>query len=385
MQLSPLWTDHGLQNHQKRSDSNSDKSSSDHGQDLSSLESTPWTPIAQDTLPIPDTVLTPKHTHDSCSCQSVSVKRDQIDVAANDQKLVLCRFRTAPIISRRAIEIFTVPRDTQIPYIAISHVRAAGLGNDLANSLPFCQLSLIQSFVNELGDADQGGTLFWIDTICLPVDRRLRKAALSLAWDIFLGARHVLVLDPTLYQHNLGSPPEALARIRHSPWKQRLWTLEEGFLASSLHFQFANGTTTLDDLTDELESIFPMRLRKATDRLCWPPTPIAPQEEPLRRLMKYFVEDVKRCSAELDQDIPVPPLGCTKADLFAMTRLGFLASPKFRYLIEDSERSRIRQLLKALTTVYGEFSDETLCSTSENLERGTLDRLRDVRNIFLGR
>ena len=56
-------------------------------------------------------------------------------------------------------------------FVAISHVRSVGLGNDRKTSLPFCQLTLIQVLVNQIDPPqnEQTDTSFWIDTMACPL------------------------------------------------------------------------------------------------------------------------------------------------------------------------------------------------------------------------
>lgn len=135
-------------------------------------------------------------------------------------------------------------------FVAISHVRSVGLGNDRKNSLPFCQLTLIQVLVNHINPPqnEQTDTPFWIDTMALPTDFRRRKPMLSSLRRVFGTATAVLVLDPSLSTHCFRSAEEALIRIRYSLWKQRLWTIEEAFFARRLIFRFANRMVSLDEL-----------------------------------------------------------------------------------------------------------------------------------------
>ncbi len=77
------------------------------------------------------------------------------------------------------------------PYVAISHVWSDGLGNPNHNSLPFCQIKRLQELVQE----STGKPLpFWIDTICVPLEERLRGKAIANMAKVYRSAAAVLVL-----------------------------------------------------------------------------------------------------------------------------------------------------------------------------------------------
>ncbi len=124
-------------------------------------------------------------------------------------------------------------------YVAISHVWADGRGNAKENSLPRCQLRYIQNAVNELYESRHHPVPFWIDTLCVPLLKPLRKLSIHQMQKIYREADKVLVLDASLECTTIdASPEECLTRIQVSPWMQRLWTLQEGIFAKNLYFRF---------------------------------------------------------------------------------------------------------------------------------------------------
>jgi len=65
-----------------------------------------------------------------------------------------------------------------IPYVAISHVWSDGLGNAIANTLPWCQLQRIQGLVDALYQDTAGNqhpVPFWMDTLCVPVEQHFER------------------------------------------------------------------------------------------------------------------------------------------------------------------------------------------------------------------
>jgi hypothetical protein len=143
--------------------------------------------------------------------------------------------------------------DIDLPYIAISHVWAQGLGNRDINALPLCQLRRIQGFVNLMVPEHQWPMPFWIDTICVPLDPATRSMAIKEMRTVYRDALAVLVIDRTLMEVDLAndqtpdiegfgfthSQIELLMRIKASPWAQRLWTYHEAWLAEELYFQIS--------------------------------------------------------------------------------------------------------------------------------------------------
>ena len=96
------------------------------------------------------------------------------------------------------------------PYVAISHVWAAGLGNASNNSLPVCQLRVLQELVDNLTGVKSQP--FWIDTLGVQVSSskesndstlqewsrmslELRGISLKLMVGVYQLADSVLVLD----------------------------------------------------------------------------------------------------------------------------------------------------------------------------------------------
>jgi hypothetical protein len=142
-----------------------------------------------------------------------------------------------------------------IPYVAISHVWRSGLGNPYHNSLPRCQLVRIQALVNVQYPKELHPIPFWMDTLCVPLDRSLRKKAIQGMKSIYQQADKVLVLDTTLEHYTLSPDPLInLTRIAFSAWMQRLWTYQEGILASELVFQFRDQAVRGEDIVKHLDN-----------------------------------------------------------------------------------------------------------------------------------
>ncbi|KKY15403.1 putative het domain [Diplodia seriata] len=152
------------------------------------------------------------------------------------------------------------PRTGKLPYICISHVWSHGLGNVHRNALPRCQLEILHKRTAPLlTDAALPFSVFWIDTVCVPVnpcDRALRRRAIASMASVYRNSVCVLVLDESLMQTAIHAKPSAVPtfrltdlidqreltfRIIFSDWWRRLWTLQEGVLSATFFVAFAEG------------------------------------------------------------------------------------------------------------------------------------------------
>ncbi|KAI3393418.1 hypothetical protein diail_4286 [Diaporthe ilicicola] len=196
-------------------------------------------------------------------------------------------------------------------------------------------------------------TLFWIDTLCLPATKHLQGATLTDLRHIFSAATAVLVLDPPLYLHSFSSSQEALIRIRYSLWKERLWTLEEGSTAQRLIFRFSHGMVTLEELLISIEE------RPNNDLLKWvvrrtQPWGLAhnlPEKIALPHLVKHLGDDIQALRRKWRGVPETADLDYQK--LKTILRLGYLANPTFRYLVQEDEYEGILAIWAPLLKIYG--------------------------------
>ncbi len=146
------------------------------------------------------------------------------------------------------------------PFVAVSHVWSDGLGNVNTNALPLCQVKRLRSQAAALFQ-DSGNFMeesssvnIWIDTLCVPLEDKGRRLALSQLGKAYADAEFILVLDDELQHVSLDcSEEEKLTRILVSEWMHRLWTMEEAsFGVSKLRFQFRDGTYILPDFESRL-------------------------------------------------------------------------------------------------------------------------------------
>ncbi|KAM7219114.1 HET domain protein [Rhypophila decipiens] len=308
---------------------------------------------------------TPLHTHPGCQCVLVSVTAPQ----NGDSNLTLFQFNNTKREPQGILERVTCGHlggPDSVPFVAISHIRSLGLGNDVENALPHCQLSLLQSLANSIltdeppwSDKFPAGsacnTPFWIDALCLPIDRAARKAMVPRLGPIFSAAAVVLVIDPTLYKHVVSTPEEALLRIRYSMWKQRLWTIEEGFFAQNLMFRFANTVLSLDKL------LTAFREEKSAGRAsCGWPVPVLKKSAILTGNVQIQEHMLDRVLGKYLADIHVVSrmrLPMDKIHLYEILRAGYLLARKFSYFTEDNEVHLAMDAWPVLLDIYGTEKD----------------------------
>ncbi|KAL9485392.1 hypothetical protein ACSS6W_004181 [Trichoderma asperelloides] len=200
----------------------------------------------------------PSHLSDDCGCPLINIDE-------RVTSLILRSTDTYPILRFDQIgdesdnfELVVEPYEPGVPYVALSHVWANGLGNPRANSLPRCQVKRVAQLIASLqGQVEAEQTehrvqyRIWIDTFCCPIELESKLIALERIAGVYRNAAHVLVLDATLTGLNSQDthPAELLLRIYGaSPWMRRLWTLQEGALTRSLFVQLENNAVKGFDL-----------------------------------------------------------------------------------------------------------------------------------------
>ncbi len=152
-----------------------------------------------------------------------------------------------------------VARTEGMPYIALSHVWADGLGNPLANSVRKCQFdhlcAKLLRFSKTTISSSSDTFYFWLDTLCVPVTLKEAKLlAITRMQDVYQDAAHVLVLDRDLQLTNFDENCILIPSIfiTTSQWVWRLWTLQEALLANRLWFRFKDQSIEISELKRRL-------------------------------------------------------------------------------------------------------------------------------------
>lgn len=183
-----------------------------------------------------------KHTYEGCACPHVTASQADMSIILESNAIPL-------VLWCSGSQMKIVSSDDYPNYVAISHVWSDRLGNTRANSLPRCQLERLHRIVNDLFEDEKIIVPFWIDTICCPKEpKESHDLAIISMRKTYRDAKEVLVLDAYLERTEWKplSLMESLLRIICSSWTRRLWTFQEGVLAQSLLFQFADGALDFD-------------------------------------------------------------------------------------------------------------------------------------------
>ncbi|KAI9761889.1 MAG: hypothetical protein M1840_001542 [Geoglossum simile] len=223
-----------------------------------------------------------KHMSYCEGCNILSIDQDEVAAcfARGEYPLVVLE-ASKNFMGQVQPRLKVVSRREGLRYVAFSHVWSDGLGNPHSNSLPTCQVIRLAKTLLDLSspqfsaavlsrmsieektriarwyllqDNGEQTILFWIDTLCIPAQRHLKKMALSKLHDTFSNAHEVVILDGELQETSWQTPIlENLMRIRLTKWMTRLWTLEEAILTrpGSLCFLFNDGIFALDETMEE--------------------------------------------------------------------------------------------------------------------------------------
>jgi hypothetical protein len=132
--------------------------------------------------------------------------------------------------------------------------RSHGLGNPDSNSLQHSDMNRLLEYTMDLEHR-----AFWIDTICVPTTGPYKLKGITKLREVYQKASIVLVVDGRLTQITVTSMIEAKMQFLCCEWFSRLWTLQEGWMASDLHVQFYNTALSVDQLlrTFGIASIYP--------------------------------------------------------------------------------------------------------------------------------
>ena len=197
-----------------------------------------------------------QHQEDTCPCNPLEVDCEALaSILSKDDVFPVLNF-TGDLYNLKADIVESTP---DIPFVAISHVWADGLGNPNSNSLLRCKLHHLTKLVAAIGTQDilhkPNIPYIWLDTLCCPAqDGRGKQQAIEKIRLVYQQAKHVLVLDAGLMSYSASDQEEfeQLVRIFTSGWMRRLWTLQEGALSKSLYFQFADRAVPIAELMNTI-------------------------------------------------------------------------------------------------------------------------------------
>lgn len=225
-----------------------------------------------------------KHVKESCYCQHMGPDNREIADHIDAGRIPLIEMS----IRNGQPSLAVVAADTNTRFMSISHVWIGGLGNFKDNKLPRCQLLRLYEVLSDLGrfqppepgvelfpsrllthlrnsleiisarlssiaqpflqasSTDTRTVLFWMDTLCIPVDplrKDLRRKAIDNMALIYAAAEKCLVLDAELQQISMKGLDaiQINAHVLCSSWVRRSWTFQEARLSRAWYAQFADG------------------------------------------------------------------------------------------------------------------------------------------------
>jgi uncharacterized ferredoxin-like protein len=194
---------------------------------------------------------TNQHATETCKCPLSKPPLDSVVQALSNWRVPVVKISDFSPLFGGTLEM-TCSNAADIPYAAISHVWADGLGSTTEAGLPSCQLQRLSALTRQLVS---GGAL-WMDGLCVPENSDMRKRAIGLMGQTYRDAAVVLVIDAGIRSCSLSAPmEEKLLRIITSVWMQRLWTLQETVLARKLVFEFSDGFSAIRELLPEGEDL----------------------------------------------------------------------------------------------------------------------------------
>lgn len=216
-----------------------------------------------------------KHRADCSGCTQVTVDESSLTriLEESDGFPVLNLERAIGLGSR--LQITPQAYSTEIPFIAISHVWADGLGNKEGNALPMCQVQHLHDLIQKLKGAElydgrqSADFALWIDTLCVPIHNRGAKAlALNRMRRVYQDAEYVLIRDSTLESFSTSRGlVECTFRWVISPWNGRVWTLQEGTLPKRALVQFQDRAIDVRSMQRSCEVLGRHDLRYRS--ICW--------------------------------------------------------------------------------------------------------------------
>ena len=200
-----------------------------------------------------------KHVRSDCTCEFVQPDQSKIKAILHAGGIPLVSVFTCVVTGELRLEV--VRAGAGLYYTAFSHVWSDGLGNCNENAIPLCQARRLHRLLmdsSELGVRDSltnqwwenrpafpigRDNLFWLDTLCVPLERRFRRLAITRMDDTYGLCHKMLVLDAELERFPYGdrSYEESLMRVSVSAWMRRVWTLQEAVMAKEFFVKFADG------------------------------------------------------------------------------------------------------------------------------------------------
>ncbi|KAK3838891.1 MAG: hypothetical protein J3R72DRAFT_180973 [Linnemannia gamsii] len=139
---------------------------------------------------------------------------------------------------------------SELPYVAVSHTWFQGIFGQSSRKCGTCSLNFLRAACCKIGVR-----YAWIDTICMPSRKDLRPVVVGQLRDIYLLASATLVVDAGLICTKVTTTLDLSLAIWLSDWTSRVWTLQEGILASMLLFCVGNDVLAVPQVQCPVEMV----------------------------------------------------------------------------------------------------------------------------------
>ncbi|KAK0740069.1 hypothetical protein B0T18DRAFT_439916 [Schizothecium vesticola] len=220
---------------------------------------------------IDDSTYVTAHRTPGCQCQHVYPDQAEIRRILDAGGIPVVRLTRPPGANSGQGPISVEVKEGKLVglnyYIAVSHVWSDGLGNSRSNSLPYsyqaCEDGLedmayaserqrkiqvglgkalkalapvMKAVITPVRTYQNNPVSFWIDTLCIPLEKPYRNMAISRMKEAYAYAHMTIVLDSEFQtlEAKRCSDEEARLRLGLSGWMRRAWTFQEGALAGDM-------------------------------------------------------------------------------------------------------------------------------------------------------
>ncbi|KAF2147809.1 hypothetical protein K461DRAFT_298423 [Myriangium duriaei CBS 260.36] len=195
---------------------------------------------------IDESTYSTQHVQSDCTCPFIGIDQEKVKRILKAKQHPIVLINTDSEGQATTVDVRSY---NGIPALGalwpLSHVWSHGLGNAISNTLPTCQLTRLVKIGGKVRDDNY--VWLWIDTLCVPLDKNLRKDAILQMGDIYKNSSGgTVVVDKELIQTPCQDlkHEEVLLRLICCSWMQRMWTMQEG-ARERVSLVFADGQMDL--------------------------------------------------------------------------------------------------------------------------------------------
>ncbi|EXJ55917.1 hypothetical protein A1O7_08848 [Cladophialophora yegresii CBS 114405] len=200
---------------------------------------------------IDESTYKPRHIRSGCQCAFVRPSLPRIAEVLDSGRIPLIDLNRISEAEDGSMTVEVVPMEESSVFTAVSHVWSGGLGSTSEEGLPTCAVEYLAGYAEVAGSSK----LMWIDSLCIPREKRLRKMSITGMNKVYTRASRTLVLDPELMHAATAhtNTRRLLLWVTTAAWMQRMWTLPEGRLSQLPLFAFNDGVVLLSDLMKDAD------------------------------------------------------------------------------------------------------------------------------------